>query len=45
MFVKFVLPLCLAVLICGFFYIALSDVPVTQHETRKIIPNDRFFGK
>ena len=45
MFIKIFLPLILAVLIGGFFYIALSDVPVAQKEITKTIADARFFAK
>ena len=42
---KFVIPLVALILLGGFSWLALTDVPVEQKEIQKVISNDRFFGK
>lgn len=42
---RILLPVIALLVIGGFAYLAFTDIPVEQNEIRKVIPNERFFGK
>jgi hypothetical protein len=42
--VKLLLSVFVIVIVAGFAYIALTDVPVEKNQVTKTIPNERFFG-